>query len=80
LYKRDLHRWVEERLGSNLQSRLHSALYTSLNSVHREIQDRVKSVLSNSERKILVDSIVPRSDFNVSYRLDCSNLCSDFRE
>ncbi|CAF3350763.1 unnamed protein product [Rotaria socialis] len=80
LYKRDLHHWVEERLGSNLQSRLHSALYTSLNSVHREIQDRVKLVLSNSERKILVDSIVPRSDFNVSYRLDCSNLCSDFRE
>lgn len=27
-----------------------------------------------------MDSIVPRSDFAVSYRLDCSNLCSDFRE
>ena len=28
----------------------------------------------------MVDSIVPRSDFAVSYRLDCSNLCADFRE
>ena len=80
LYKRDLHRWVEERLGSNLQNRLHTALYSSLDSVHREIKDRVKSVLASNERKLLVDSIVPRSDFAVSYRLDCSNLCSDFRE
>ncbi|CAF0898401.1 unnamed protein product [Rotaria sp. Silwood1] len=80
LYKRDLHRWVEDRLGSNLQNRLNTALYSSLSSVHREIKERVKSVLSNNERKMLVESIVPRSDFAVSYRLDCSNLCSDFRE
>ncbi|CAF2515671.1 unnamed protein product [Rotaria sp. Silwood2] len=80
LYKRELHRWVEDRLGSNLQNRLNTALYSSLSSVHREIKERVKSVLSNNERKMLVDSIVPRSDFAVSYRLDCSNLCSDFRE
>ena len=80
LYKRDLHRWVEDRLGSNLQSRLHSALYSSLDNVHTEIKDRVKKVLVNNERIKDVDSIVPRSDFAVSYRLDCSNLCSDFRE
>lgn len=80
LYKRDLHRWVEDRLGSNLQSRLHSALYSSLDNVHREIKDRVKKVLVNNERIKDVESIVPRSDFAVSYRLDCSNLCSDFRE
>ncbi|CAF0857410.1 unnamed protein product [Adineta steineri] len=80
LYKRDLHRWVEERLGTNLQTRLHAALHSSLDSVHREIKERVKSVLENKERINNVDSIVPRSDFAVSYRLDCSNLCSDFRE
>ena len=80
LYKRDLHRWVETRLGSNLQARLHSALYSSLDHVHREIKDRVKSVIASNERKALIDSIVPRSDFAVSYSLDCSNLCSDFRE
>ena len=80
LYKRDLHRWVEDRLGSNLQSRLHSALYSSLNDVHQEIKERVKAVLADKERRSNVDSIVPRSDFAVSYRLDCTNLCSDFRE
>ncbi|CAF1289985.1 unnamed protein product [Didymodactylos carnosus] len=79
LYKRDLHKWVEERLGSNLQSRLHSALYSSLDSVHKDIKERVKSVVNN-ERKSMVDAITPRSDFAVSYRLDCLNLCSDFKE
>jgi len=80
LYKQDLHQWVEEQLGSNLQNRLHAALYSSLDAVHNEIKDRVKSVLLNSKRRSDVDSIVLRSDFAVSYRLDCSNLCSDFRE
>ncbi|CAF0879392.1 unnamed protein product [Rotaria sp. Silwood1] len=80
LYKQDLHCWVEERLGSNLQNRLHTALYNSLDIVHSEIKERVKSILSTSERKSLVDLIVPRSDFAISYRLDCSNLCSDFHE
>ncbi|CAF1064851.1 unnamed protein product [Adineta ricciae] len=80
LYKQDLHRWVEERLGSNLQNRLHTALHAALDTVHNEIKDRVKSVLTTAERRAYVDAIVPRSDFAISYRLDCSNLCSDFRE
>ncbi|UJR20811.1 hypothetical protein I4U23_023923 [Adineta vaga] len=79
-YKQDLHRWVEERLGSNLQNRLHTALYAALDAVHNEIKDRVKSVLTTAERRAYVDAIVPRADFAISYRLDCSNLCSDFRE
>lgn len=80
LYKRDLHRWLDERLGSNLQNRLHTALYNSLDTVHGEIKERIKSTLLTSEHRSLVDSIIPRSDFAVSYRLDCSNLCSDFQE
>ncbi|CAF1422234.1 unnamed protein product [Adineta steineri] len=80
LYKQDLHRWVEERLGSNLQNRLHTALHNSLDTVHKEIKERVKTVLTTNERRSDVDSIVPRSNFTISYRLDCSNLCSDFHE
>jgi mitofusin len=80
LYKRDLHQWVEEQLGSNLQNRLHTALYSSLDAVHNEIKERVKSILLNSKRRSDVNSIILRSDFAVSYRLDCLNLCSDFCE
>ncbi|CAM4905171.1 unnamed protein product [Rotaria socialis] len=80
LYKQDLHRWLDGRLGSNLQNRLHTALYNSLDIVHSEIKERVKSILSTNELRSSVDSIIPRSDFAVSYRLDCSNLCLDFHE
>lgn len=80
LYKRDLHRWVEDRLGSNLQSRLNSALHSSLDTVHNEIKERVKKSLVDPKRRSDIDSISPRSDFSVTYALDCSNLCSDFRE
>jgi mitofusin len=80
LYKQDLHQWIEERLHSNLQDRLHTALYSSLDAVHNEIKDHVKSIISNPKRQSDVDAIVLRSDFTVSYRLDCSNLCSDFHE
>jgi len=80
LYKQDLHQWIEERLSSNLQDRLHTALYSSLDAVHNEIKEHVKSIISNSKRQSDVDAIIPRSDFTVSYRLDCSNLCSDFHE
>ncbi|CAF4612265.1 unnamed protein product, partial [Rotaria magnacalcarata] len=76
----DLHRWLDGRLGSNLQNRLHTALYNSLDIVHSEIKERVKSILSTNELRSSVDSIIPRSDFAVSYRLDCSNLCLDFHE
>ncbi|CAF0994698.1 unnamed protein product [Rotaria sordida] len=80
LYKQDLHRWVEQQLGTNLQNRLHTTLYNSLDIVHSEIKERIKSILLTNERKLFVDSIIPRSDFAISYRLDCSNLCSDFHE
>ncbi|CAF1364439.1 unnamed protein product [Rotaria magnacalcarata] len=80
LYKQDLHRWLDGRLGSNLQNRLHTALYNSLDIVHSEIKERVKSIVSTNELRSSVDSIIPRSDFAVSYRLDCSNLCLDFHE
>jgi len=80
LYKQDLHRWLENRLGSNLQSRLNSVLQTSLTNVHREIREDINRVIENRERQEEVLAIKPRSDFAVSYRLDCSNLCCDFRE
>ena len=80
MYKKELHQWIEERLNSNLQDRLHSALHSSLDAVHNEIKEHVKSIISDSKRLTDVDEIVPRSDFALSYRLDCSNLCSDFHE
>jgi len=80
LYKQDLHQWLDERLSSNLQNRLQTSVNTSLNSTRKDIQETIKSSLLNQKYRTEIDSIYPRTDFVVSYRLDCSNLCSDFQE
>jgi fzo-like conserved region len=80
LYKEALHQWIDERLGSHLQHRLHPALHRALDAFYREVNERVQSMVSTDEQKLAVTRTVPRSDFHVFYRLDCSNLCSHFRE
>ena len=80
LYKEALHQWIDERLGSNLQHRLHPALYRALDAFYGDMNEAVKSMLSTDEHKRAAIRLVPRSDVNIVYRLDCSNLCSHFRE
>lgn len=80
LYKQDLHRWLEERLSLNLQTRLRSTFYASLDGVYREMKEHIRNILGNSSRQSAIDAVIPRNDFTISYRLDCSNLCSDFHE
>ena len=80
LYKEALHQWIDERLASHLQHRLHPALHRALDAFYRDVNERVKSMVFTDEQKLAVTRIVPRSDFNIFYRLDCSNLCSHFRE
>lgn len=80
LYKQDLHRWLENRLGSNLQSRLNNIVKSSLENVRQEIQEDINHIIENKERQIAIQNIPTSSDFSITYRLDCSNLCCDFRE
>lgn len=81
LYKQDLNQWLEERLSLNLQTRLHPTFYASLDGVYHEMKEHVQNILCNSpSRQTTINTIIPRKDFTISYRLDCSNLCSDFQE
>lgn len=80
LYKQDLHQWLEEQLISNLQTRLHTSMTASLDFTRTEIEEYMKSILTNTKYHSEIDLLSPRSDFTISYHLDCSNLCSDFHE
>ncbi len=42
--------------------------------------DRVLELVESEESRKMVTTTLPRADFVINYRLDCSNLCSDFRE
>jgi len=79
-YKNELHQFVEKKLGANLSSRLNNALISNLEFTQKEIRTRVLELVVSEENRKMVSTTLPRADFMINYRLDCSNLCSDFKE
>ncbi|GAB6019074.1 hypothetical protein CHUAL_000699 [Chamberlinius hualienensis] len=79
VYKKELHGHVEQGLGSNLRARLSNALAMSIEATQKDMTERM-SLLLPEERKQQVLNFLPRRDFEVLYRLNCDNLCADFRE
>lgn len=78
VYKKELHSHVEAGLGSNLRARLSTALALNMESSQKEMTERMSSLLPQ-DKKVL--QLLPRREpFEVLYRLNCDNLCSDFRE
>ena len=41
--------------------------------------EHVLQLIETEENRRKVNKTLPRSDFAINYRLDCSNLCSDFK-
>lgn len=79
-YKKELHTFVEIKLGTNLSTRLNTALTQSLEFTQKGIRDHVLQLIETEENRLKVNKTVSRADFSINYRLDCSNLCSDFKE
>jgi mitofusin len=79
-YKKELHKFVEQKLVSNLATRLNTILIQNLDLTQKDIRSSVLELVESEENKDKVNSTLPRADFMITYRLDCSNLCSDFRE
>uniref|UniRef100_A0A1B6E5A2 Dynamin-type G domain-containing protein n=1 Tax=Clastoptera arizonana TaxID=38151 RepID=A0A1B6E5A2_9HEMI len=80
VYKKELHTHVESGLGSNLRARLSTALAMNMESSQREMTERMVNLLHN-DKKLLPVTVFPRREpFEVLYRLNCDNLCADFKE
>uniref|UniRef100_T1JMD1 Dynamin-type G domain-containing protein n=1 Tax=Strigamia maritima TaxID=126957 RepID=T1JMD1_STRMM len=79
VYKKELNAHVELGLGSNLRSRLSTALSLSMESTQKDMTERMSALLP-VERKHQTLNVLPRRDFEVLYRLNCDNLCADFQE
>ncbi|KAK6620405.1 hypothetical protein RUM44_006806 [Polyplax serrata] len=79
VYKKEIHAHVENGLGSNLRARLSTALAMNMENSQREMTERMVRLLPDDKKQIL--SILPRKEpFQILYRLNCDNLCSDFQE
>ncbi|XP_076451917.1 mitofusin-2-like isoform X2 [Babylonia areolata] len=79
VYKKELHAHVEQTLGRNLQSRCSTALLQGVESTEKQMTDRLSAILPEDTRQQLFN-LLPKRDFEIAYRLDCRNLCADFRE
>lgn len=80
VYKKELHAHVENGLGSNLRARLSTALALNMETSQQEMTDRVESLIPPSQRGMTGIIGPRRQPFEILYRLNCDNLCADFRE
>ncbi|RNA43638.1 transmembrane GTPase Marf, partial [Brachionus plicatilis] len=79
-YKKELHEFVDRKLRNKLSNRLNSALTQTLNLTQEEIRKRVLELVESEQNRRQVANMLPREDFFITYRIDCSNLCADFKE
>ena len=79
VYKKELHNHVEEGLGRNLQQRCSFVLQQAVETTQREMTARLAKLLKEEERGQLSNAL-PKRDFEIAYKLDCRNLCSEFQE
>lgn len=79
-YKRRLTSHVENGLGSNLRARLSTALSLNIESSQREMTEKMSCLLPDNKRQTSIGLIPRREPFEVFYRLQCDNFCSDFHE
>ncbi|KAE8750554.1 hypothetical protein FOCC_FOCC002848 [Frankliniella occidentalis] len=80
VYKKELHSHVENGLGSNLRARLSTALAMNIENNQREMTERMASLLPPEKTQLLVSVLPRREPFEILYRLNCDNLCADFKE
>lgn len=79
VYKKELHAFVEDTIGKNLQSRCSYEMQSTVEKTQRQMADRLSALLPD-ETKQHLDSVLPKNQFEIAYRLDCRNLCADFQE
>lgn len=81
VYKKEINSHVENGLGSNLKSRLSTALAMNIETAQREMTDRMHSLIPTEAIKQHSKQILTRTQpFEMFYTLNCQNLCADFQE
>ncbi|XP_070206736.1 mitofusin-2-like isoform X2 [Littorina saxatilis] len=79
VYKKELHAYVEAIISRNMIGRCSASIQRRLNSMELFLADRLSAILPEDTRQQLFN-LLPKRDFEIAYRLDCRNLCADFRE
>lgn len=77
-YKKDLHTHMESTLCRNMVGRCTATCKRGLDNMDNYMTERLSSLLNEASKAQY--SSIPKRDFELTYRLDCRNLCAEFRE
>lgn len=81
VYKKEINSHVENGLGSNLKSRLSTAMAMNIETAQREMTERMHSLIPVESIRQQSKQILARTQpFEMFYTLNCQNLCADFQE
>lgn len=81
VYKKEINSHVENGMGSNLKSRLSTAMAMNIETAQREMTERMHSLIPTESIKQQSKQILARTQpFEMFYTLNCQNLCADFQE
>lgn len=79
-YKKDLHTHMESTLCRNMVGRCTATCKRGLDNMDLYMTERLSSLLNEEAKAHMYTSSIPKRDFELTYRLDCRNLCAEFRE
>uniref|UniRef100_H2ZK80 Dynamin-type G domain-containing protein n=1 Tax=Ciona savignyi TaxID=51511 RepID=H2ZK80_CIOSA len=79
VYKSELYRHIEDGLGRNLNARCSGALQKQIDKNRNVMIDSIQPLLITSTQAP-TESASLQPSFDMSYNIDCANLCSDFQE
>ncbi|XP_072035110.1 mitofusin-2-like [Amphiura filiformis] len=79
IYKEELQKHLESGLGRNLDQRCSGEVMKAVDVVQTEMTDNMSALLPD-EVRANIGGMQLRRRFDLSYRLDCQHLFSDFRE
>ncbi|XP_052759723.1 mitofusin-1-like isoform X2 [Mya arenaria] len=78
-YKQELHEHIENGLRKNIQSRCSATLRSALETTQHEMTGRLSALLPE-EAQQQINTVMPRRDFEIAYRLNCRGVCENFKE
>lgn len=79
VYKSELNKHIEDGMGRNLADRCTSEVNASMFQSQQEIIENLKPLLPAGVQNKL-HTLIPCKKFDLSYDLNCHELCSDFQE
>ncbi|XP_060564780.1 mitofusin-1-like isoform X2 [Ruditapes philippinarum] len=80
IYKKELHLYLEQCICRNLVGRCSGEIRRHKDQTDDYMIERLSALLPEEAQQQVHTVLPKRDEFEIAYRLDCRNLCSEFQE